>query len=97
MRYSLDFTGHELTEKTGSMPWSPTQDFPHPLANIQSSNANASITNFVSYAIVDMMTWQGLGDVINRFREKLLGLQSISAVSALVMASQLKIPYNYCW
>lgn len=80
-----------------TMPWSPTQDFPHPLANIQSSNANASITNFVSYAIVEMMTWQGLGDVINRFREKLLGLESISAVSALVMASQLKIPYNYCW
>lgn len=80
-----------------SMPWSPTQSFPHPLANIQFSNANAGITNFVSYAIIEMMTWQGLGDVINRFREKILGLESMSAVSALVMASQLKVPYNYCW
>lgn len=44
-----------------------------------------------------MMRWQGLGDVMNRFREKILGLESISAVSALVMASQLKIPYMYCW
>lgn len=83
--------------ETRSMPWSPTQAFPHPLANIQSSNANAGITNFVSYAIIEMMIWQGLGDVINRFREKILGLESMSAVSALVMASQLKIPYNYCW
>ncbi|MCJ1462396.1 hypothetical protein MMC07_000997 [Pseudocyphellaria aurata] len=80
-----------------TMPWSPTQTFPHPLANIQSSNANAGITNFVSYAIIEMMKWQGLGDVMNRFREKILGLEPISAVSALVMASQLKIPYMYCW
>lgn len=86
-----------MREKKCSMPSSPTQSFPHPLANIQSSNANAGITNFISYAIVEMITWQGLGDVINRFREKILGLESISAVSALVMASQLKIPYNYFW
>jgi hypothetical protein len=43
------------------MPWSPTQQFPHPLANIQSSNTEVNIANFVSYALVEMMTWQGLG------------------------------------
>ncbi|KAH0542669.1 hypothetical protein FGG08_002992 [Glutinoglossum americanum] len=65
-----------------TMPWSPTQAFPHPLANIQSSNAEANLTNFISYALVEMMTWQGLGDVINRFREKSLGLEPVSVMWA---------------
>jgi UDP:flavonoid glycosyltransferase YjiC (YdhE family) len=79
------------------MPWSPTQQFPHPLANIQSSNADVNMTNFVSYALVEMMTWQGLGDVINRFRERALGLDPISLIWAPGMLSRLRIPYTYCW
>ena len=79
------------------MPWSPTQAFPHPLANVQSSNADTSMTNFVSYALVEMMTWQGLGDVINRFREKSLTLEPVSLMWAPGMASRLRVPYTYCW
>lgn len=79
------------------MPWSPTQAFPHPLANIQSTNAEGNLTNFMSYALVDMMTWQGLGDVINRFREKALGMEPISLTWAPGMLSRLHIPYTYCW
>jgi UDP:flavonoid glycosyltransferase YjiC (YdhE family) len=79
------------------MPWSPTQQFPHPLANIQSSNADVNMTNFVSYALVEMMTWQGLGDVINRFRERALGLDPISLIWAPGMLSRLRVPYTYCW
>jgi UDP:flavonoid glycosyltransferase YjiC (YdhE family) len=79
------------------MPWSPTQSFPHPLANIQSSNADVNIANFMSYALVEMMTWQGLGDVINRFRERALGLDPISLIWAPGMLSRLRIPYTYCW
>ncbi|RDW73139.1 putative glucosyl glucuronosyl protein [Coleophoma cylindrospora] len=80
-----------------TMPWSPTQSFPHPLANIQSSNADVNMTNFVSYALVEMMTWQGLGDVINRFRERALGLDPISLIWAPGMLSRLRVPYTYCW
>ncbi|MCJ1402082.1 hypothetical protein MMC11_005301 [Xylographa trunciseda] len=80
-----------------TMPWSPTQAFPHPLANIQSSNADVSMTNFISYALVEMMTWQGLGDIINRFREKSLGLEPITLMWAPGIASRLRIPYTYCW
>ncbi|MCJ1479192.1 hypothetical protein MMC13_007876 [Lambiella insularis] len=80
-----------------TMPWSPTQAFPHPLANIQSSNAEVSMTNFISYALVEMMTWQGLGDIINRFREKSLGLEPVSLMWAPGMATRLRIPYTYCW
>ncbi|KAL8672527.1 MAG: hypothetical protein Q9168_003030, partial [Polycauliona sp. 1 TL-2023] len=78
------FAGIHCAEKLGiplhlmfTMPWSPTQAFPHPLANIQKSDADQSITNFMSYALVEMMTWQGLGDVINRFRERSLGLEPL--------------------
>lgn len=51
----------------------------------------------MSYALVEMMTWQGLGDVINRFREKSLGLEPVSLMWAPGMASRLRIPYTYCW
>ncbi|KAL8765033.1 MAG: hypothetical protein Q9209_007759 [Squamulea sp. 1 TL-2023] len=98
------FAGIHCAEKLGiplhlmfTMPWSPTQAFPHPLANIHTSNADQSITNFMSYALVEMMTWQGLGDVINRFREKSLGLEPVSLMWAPGMASRLRIPYTYCW
>ncbi|EEA25527.1 hypothetical protein TMatcc_006244 [Talaromyces marneffei ATCC 18224] len=80
-----------------TMPWSPTQAFPHPLASIHRSNADAGVTNYASYAIVEMMTWQGLGDIINRFREKSLGLAPISIMWAPSMVSRLKIPHTYCW
>ncbi|CAG8958393.1 hypothetical protein HYFRA_00011070 [Hymenoscyphus fraxineus] len=98
------FAHVHIAEKMGiplhmmfTMPWSPTQSFPHPLANIQSSNADVNMTNFVSYALVEMMTWQGLGDVINRFRERALGLDPISLIWAPGMLSRLKVPYTYCW
>ncbi|KAF1851449.1 glycosyltransferase family 1 protein [Cucurbitaria berberidis CBS 394.84] len=80
-----------------TMPWSPTQQFPHPLANIQSSNADATITNYMSYLMVDVLTWQGLGDVINRFRKDSLRLDPISAIWAPAMLARLKIPFTYCW
>jgi hypothetical protein len=87
----------ESTDNGHSMPWSPTQSFPHPLANVLSSNADASMANFISYALVEMMTWQGLGGIINRFRDKTLGLEPMSQTAAPGVASRLKIPYTYCW
>ncbi|KAJ5765727.1 hypothetical protein N7520_005286 [Penicillium odoratum] len=66
-----------------TMPWSPTQAFPHPLANIQSSSLEAKITNYLSYMLLEELIWEGLGDTINAFRHKTLG--------------RLGIPYTYCW
>jgi UDP:flavonoid glycosyltransferase YjiC (YdhE family) len=80
-----------------TMPYSPTQAFPHPLANIQSSNADANLTNYMSYSMIDMLTWQGLGDVINRFRQKTLGLEPVNLIWAPGMLQRLKIPHTYCW
>ncbi|GJN79361.1 hypothetical protein PLIIFM63780_002874 [Purpureocillium lilacinum] len=80
-----------------TMPWSPTRAFPHPLANIQSSNADDVMTNYMTYTLVEMMTWQGLGDVINRFREKALDLAPLSFIWAPGLLTRLKVPYTYCW
>ncbi|KAI5865792.1 glycosyltransferase family 1 protein [Durotheca rogersii] len=80
-----------------TMPWSPTRAFPQPLANIQSSNTDPVTTNYVSYALVEMMTWQGLGDVINRFRTKVLDLEPLSLMWAPAVLTRLRIPYTYCW
>ncbi|KAL8893975.1 MAG: hypothetical protein Q9192_004742 [Flavoplaca navasiana] len=80
-----------------TMPWSTTKAFPHPLANIQSSNTDPRLTNSFSYALVETMTWQGLGDLINQFRHKVLGLDSVNLLRAPGMENRLRIPYTYCW
>ncbi|KAI5458067.1 hypothetical protein BGZ63DRAFT_474529 [Mariannaea sp. PMI_226] len=80
-----------------TMPWSPTRAFPHPLANIQSSNADDVMTNYMTYTLVEMMTWQGLGDVINRFREKALDLPPLSLIWAPGLLARLKVSWTYCW
>lgn len=38
-----------------TFPYSPTQQFPHPLANIKKSNVDANYANFMSYPLVEMM------------------------------------------
>ncbi|KAL2136272.1 hypothetical protein VTI74DRAFT_4507 [Chaetomium olivicolor] len=98
------FAHIHLAEKLGiplhmmfTMPWTPTRAFPHPLADIVSTNADAAITNYVSYALVEMMTWQGLGDVINRFRESILDLDPISLLWAPGLLNRLRVPATYCW
>lgn len=98
------FAHIHIAEKMGiplhimfTMPWSPTKSFPHPLANIESSNMDGAMTNYVSYTLVEMMTWQGLGDVINRFRAKVLDLEPLSLIWAPGILTRLHIPTTYCW
>lgn len=47
-----------------TMPWSPTRMFSHPLANLRVSNSggngNKQHANWISFAVVEWMTWQGL-------------------------------------
>ena len=53
-----------------TMPWSSTRAFPHPLANLKSTCVNDTINetmdegsaNWVSYGIVEWLTWQGYVD-----------------------------------
>lgn len=82
-----------------TFPYSPTQQFPHPLANIQQqkSNVDANYANFMSYPLVETMTWQGLGDIVNRFRERTLGLEPVSSLWAPGALYRMKVPYTYLW
>ncbi|KAL3421955.1 glycosyltransferase family 1 protein (sterol glucosyltransferase) [Phlyctema vagabunda] len=80
-----------------TMPWSATRAFPHPLANINPTEADPTITNFLSYGLVNTLTWQGLGDVINHWRKKSLGLEPVPLMVGPHLADSLKIPFVYCW
>lgn len=45
-----------------TMPWNPTREFPHPLANMQNGQTDPQTANYLSYGLVDIMTWQGYVD-----------------------------------
>lgn len=80
-----------------TFPYSPNRDFPHPLANIKQSNVDYDYTNFMSYPLVELMTWQGLGDLVNKFRVKTLGLEPVNTLWAPGQLYRLKVPYTYLW
>ena len=82
-----------------TFPYSPTQQFPHPLANVkpQKSNTDANYVNFMSYPLVEMMTWQGLGDIVNHFRQRTLGLEPVSSLWAPGALYRMRVPYTYLW
>ncbi|KAJ0416475.1 UDP-Glycosyltransferase/glycogen phosphorylase [Aspergillus carlsbadensis] len=79
-----------------TMPWSSTKAFPHPLANISGGSAERSVKNYVSYGVVDWLTWQGLGDVINQWR-KGLDLDEVATFEGPHLAEILQVPFTYCW
>ncbi|KAF1922729.1 glycosyltransferase family 1 protein, partial [Didymella exigua CBS 183.55] len=96
------FAPAHIAEKLGIplhmiFPYTPTVQFPHPLANIKVSNVEPSYSNFMSYPLVEMMMWQGLGDLINRFRTQVLHLEDISTLWAPGQLYRLKVPYTYMW
>ncbi|KAH7082174.1 hypothetical protein FB567DRAFT_99881 [Paraphoma chrysanthemicola] len=98
------FAPPHIAEKLGiplhmmfTFPYTPTVHFPHPLANIKASNVEATYGNFMSYPLVEMMTWQGLGDLINRFRTTSLHLEEVSTLWAPGQLYRLKVPYTYMW
>ncbi|TGO58191.1 hypothetical protein BELL_1305g00030 [Botrytis elliptica] len=78
-----------------TMPWTATRSFPHPLANIQSTETDPKTANFLSYGLVDTLTWQGLGDVINHWRKKSLDLEPVPVMAGPHLAASLDIPFTY--
>ncbi|PCG89322.1 UDP-glucuronosyl/UDP-glucosyltransferase [Penicillium occitanis (nom. inval.)] len=80
-----------------TMPWSPTRAFPHPLANIERTDADPMTTNYLSYGLVELLTWQGLSSVINGWRRKSLSLDPVPALTGSSIAEALQIPFTYCW
>ncbi|QMW46761.1 hypothetical protein G4B11_010216 [Aspergillus flavus] len=80
-----------------TMPWSPTKEFPHPLANVKGSGTDASLRNYMSYSMVELLTWSGLADIINRWRVKALNLEELSPRTAAGLMEAMQVPHTYCW
>ncbi|KAF5681233.1 UDP-glucose,sterol transferase [Fusarium heterosporum] len=69
-----------------TMPWSSTRAFSHPLANLKNAGSDPRLTNYMSYTVVEYMTWQGSID-----------LEEVAMFDAPMLAQTLKIPFTYCW
>ncbi|KAJ5724974.1 uncharacterized protein N7483_006331 [Penicillium malachiteum] len=80
-----------------TMPWTATRAFPHPLANLYNIPPDQDWINRVSYSVVDWLSWQGLGGVINDWRKHEVGLEFISSSDDPFLLKNLEIPYTYCW
>ncbi|RBR15604.1 uncharacterized protein FIESC28_07245 [Fusarium coffeatum] len=81
-----------------TMPWTSTREFCHPLANLRAngSDMSASAANYVSYSLVEWMTWQGLGDIINAWRGT-IDLEPIPFSEGPCLTETLRVPVTYCW
>lgn len=74
-----------------TMPWTPTSEFPHPLARVSQSAGY-----WLSYLVVDILIWWGIRSIINDFRRKKLKLPAIAYLSAY-HGSISDLPTGYMW
>ena len=49
------------------------------------------------FVLIQPRIWQGLGDLVNRFRVKTLGLEPLSTLWAPGQLFRMKVPYTYLW
>eukprot|EP00252_Welwitschia_mirabilis_P005183 TRINITY_DN15668_c0_g1_i2.p1 TRINITY_DN15668_c0_g1~~TRINITY_DN15668_c0_g1_i2.p1 ORF type:complete len:672 (-),score=117.30 TRINITY_DN15668_c0_g1_i2:268-2283(-) len=74
-----------------TMPWTPTVEFPHPLARVTQSAGY-----WLSYFVVDILIWWGIRGIINDFRTKKLKLPPIAYLSSY-HGSIADLPTGYMW
>ncbi|XP_044475534.1 sterol 3-beta-glucosyltransferase UGT80B1-like isoform X2 [Mangifera indica] len=74
-----------------TMPWTPTYEFPHPLARVPQSAGY-----WLSYIVVDLLIWWGIRSYINDFRKKKLKLPPIAYFSTY-NGSITHLPTGYMW
>lgn len=51
----------------------------------------------MSYNVVDMMVWEGLGDILNTLRKNTLALQPLDTMTAPNILHRLHVPHTYLW
>ncbi|KAG6356331.1 hypothetical protein INS49_015719 [Diaporthe citri] len=66
------------------------------IANPQISEDTRQNLNWVSFAFVEWMTWQGIGDLVNDWR-RTLDLEPVPFTEGPLLAEKLRIPTTYCW
>lgn len=62
-----------------TMPWTSTSEFPHPLANLRTTSVDKKMANYLSYGIVQWMTWQGYvteRDILVVLTDGVVGLET---------------------
>ncbi|KAA8537907.1 hypothetical protein F0562_027513 [Nyssa sinensis] len=74
-----------------TMPWTPTYEFPHPLARVPQSAGY-----WLSYIVVDLLIWWGIRGYINDFRKRKLKLAPIAYFSTY-HGSISHFPTGYMW
>ncbi|KAI5589417.1 hypothetical protein BDE02_05G161400 [Populus trichocarpa] len=74
-----------------TMPWTPTYEFPHPLARVPQSAGY-----WLSYIVVDLLIWWGMRSYINEFRKRKLKLPPIAYFSTY-HGSISHLPTGYMW
>jgi len=79
-----------------TMPWTATCAFPHPFANID-PGAHRPVESFFSYGIVDLLVWTGIGDLVNAFRTKTLGLPPVTLTDGAALLDDHEVPFTYLW
>ncbi|TQN66130.1 Sterol 3-beta-glucosyltransferase [Colletotrichum shisoi] len=67
------------------------------LANIKYSKEDKKSTNHASYAAVEFLTWQCLGDLVNAWRVESLGLEPVPSTEGHRILESLQVPFTYCW
>ncbi|KAJ7517313.1 hypothetical protein O6H91_21G018300 [Diphasiastrum complanatum] len=75
-----------------TMPWTPTSEFPHPLARVKNPAAYR-----LSYQVVDALIWWGIRGFINDFRKKKLKIRPITYLSGASPQSISTLPTGYIW
>ncbi|XP_024029390.1 sterol 3-beta-glucosyltransferase UGT80B1 isoform X1 [Morus notabilis] len=74
-----------------TMPWTPTYEFPHPLARV------SQIAGYwLSYIVVDLLIWWGIRGYINDFRKRKLKSAPIAYFSTY-HGSISHLPTGYMW
>jgi UDP:flavonoid glycosyltransferase YjiC (YdhE family) len=80
-----------------TMPWSPTHAVPHPFTHVI-SETHPGLHNRLSYEVFDLLTWLGLSDLVNEFRERTLGLEPVHLREhAASLVHELAVPHAYLW
>ncbi|WOK94628.1 sterol 3-beta-glucosyltransferase UGT80B1 isoform X2 [Canna indica] len=74
-----------------TMPWTPTNEFPHPFARVPQSAVNR-----LSYLIMDLLVWWGIRGYVNEFRKRKLKLPPIAYFSTY-HGSISHLPTGYMW
>ena len=95
------FSHYHIAQRLGipflvmfTMPWSTSSSFPHPLTTL-SWDPKRKWINRLSFYGVDLLTWIGLGDILNEFRVNVLDLPKVLPFLGPFLLSQ--IPHIYIW